>query len=147
MSHKIHLEEHTKLTQHLLPLADPRAAGTFNSATAQDQLTSGQPQYEDAMLVIDVGLPSGTPDAWQLIVKLQEGATSTPATDVTGKTVTLTGTATTGNGVFSIPFSPAKLLRYYDVNAVLSFTNGSTPKLPFSVIEVRTGGNDTMAPV
>lgn len=145
MSHKVHLEEHTKLASHIPPLATDRAAGTFTNSdysTVVDQLTSGQPQYEDSMLLIYVGETSGTPDSFSLVVKLQEGTTSTPATDVTGKTITITAA-----GVYSIPFSPAKLGRYYRTHSVLTFVNGSTPRLAYSVMECRFGGNDTMAPV
>lgn len=138
---RVHLEEVTKLGQHILP-ADARAAGTYTSAAAADQLASGAYGYEDAMLVIDVGAATGSPTSFSLTVKLQDGATSTPATDVTNKSLEITAA-----GIYTIPFTPNGLKQYYRAHATLTFSGGSSPKLPFSVHEVRTGGSDKYSSV
>lgn len=126
---RAHLAEETKLFEHIPPLE--RAAGTVNSTAAVNSLAASQEFFEDSMIVIHVGATSGTPDSYTLVVKLQEGATSTPATDVSGKTLTITAA-----GVYTIAFSPNAIAQYRDVNAVLTFVGGTTPKLNYSVIEV-----------
>lgn len=129
------IAEQTKIFEHIPPLE--RAAGTVNSTAAVNALATSQEYFEDSMLVIHVGADSGNPDSFSLVVKLQEGATSTPATDVSGKTLTITAA-----GVYTIAFTPNQLLQYRDVNAVLTFVNGSTPKLNYSVIEVAGGAKN-----
>lgn len=129
--HRAHLAEETKIFEHIAPLS--RAAGTVNSAAAVNALASSQEYFEDSMIVIHVGAATGTPDSFSLVVKLQEGATSTPATDVSGKTITITAA-----GVYSFGFAPGERLQYRDVNAVLTFVNGTTPAIPYGVVEVAT---------
>lgn len=105
------------------------------TGSAVDIRTGGA--LTDAMFLVSVGAPTGTPDTKSVIFKLTQSATSGGSyTDVANSTFTAAtgGTAQVGSkGVILDP------VNYPFVKAVatIAFTGGSTPAFPISASLVK----------
>lgn len=97
-------------------------AGNVNG-TAVDLVA--QPEVMSGMVLINVGSPTGTPDSFSAVYKLQTSSDnfSADTTDVDSVTVT-------GAGVYCISFDPGALSQYVRVRRELTITNGSSPTVP-----------------
>lgn len=126
---QVKLQENTTIRNLLVPLS--RAAGTVNSSVV-DQIGSGEQYYGDALALVVAGAATGSPTAQSVTVKLQHSDDNSVWADVAGKSVVVSA----DNGVGEIAFSPNAVKRYRRYNCVTAFTAGTSPEIPYGVLEI-----------
>lgn len=115
------------------------AAATITGSTI-DRATPGGTLYMSGVAHIALGAASGTPDSFTVTSKLQHSATTTDGdfTDVTGATGT---TLTADAGETQFDFDCVGLKRYIRLIIVVTFVNGTSPKIEVASVIV-LGGAD-----
>ena len=91
--------------------------------------------FEDAIVHVKVGIATGTPTAQSVTLKLQTGdaAGGSDMADVAGDAL---AALTADNGEAELNLDLAGYKRYLQVLPTVSFTAGTTPKIPVAVTVV-----------
>jgi len=101
-------------------------SGTALDSQAYEQANSG-------LVTINVGAATGSPSSFSIVYTLEHSSDnsswSTAPGALTGARADATKTVTAA-GVYSIPFEPGHLKRYWRVSRAVSITGGSSPKVP-----------------
>lgn len=92
--------------------------------------------FADAVFSFQRGEDSGSPDDFSYTGKIQESDTTSNAdfSDVSGAAITTLTQDSEVNAISNLRVDLRDLKRYVRAVSVISFTNGSTPKLAVSVL-------------
>ena len=126
-----YLSERTSFAFPFLLGAHAAATGGASlNSTAVD--STAHPFAEDGLTVVKVNTPTGAPDSFAVVVKLQDAsAGGSDWADIAGATATLTAA-----GQAEIPFSTNAIRPQRRWNCDISFVNGTAPKVDVVVAEV-----------
>lgn len=136
-----YVQEQTSIQQPFIPVSQVEATGGSALTSTAVEITGSTGLFQAGLGILSFGQETGTPSSWVASAKLQDasaGATDWADLDppVEWSTTTLPGAS---GLTVQLPFSPDAMRPKRRWVVDIDFTGGSTPKVPFSMVEVLTG--------